>query len=433
MRLTINEDGGIDHKTRSTTVDEIISRKPNFFSRWALVIFLIILLILLSITWFVQYADIVTVKAKLISVNAPKTIVCKTDGKLINLTIKNDDFIKANTIAGYMESTSDYEQVLTLSADIDSFLILFSKNKVINFSKLTIKHYRNLGELQQAYQTFLNTLIDFNNYTKGGYSEKKQLILAVNLVNIKRRKILLDEQKIAHQQDVTLSEKTFEMNEVLKKEKIISELEYRNEKSKLIAKQLSIPQINQAIIANETEQMEKEKEIIEFNNTIAQQISIFRQSHNTLKSAIDEWKNKYLLIAPVSGKINFAGFIQKNQQLSAGQTVCFITPHNSDFFAETFIPQSNFGKVKKGEKVLLNFSSYPSQEFGSVIGKLDFISTIPSDSGYLAKIIFPNGLITNYNKEVLYREGLTADAQIITKDMRMIKRIYYSFKKETQR
>ncbi|MEJ7678496.1 MAG: HlyD family efflux transporter periplasmic adaptor subunit [Segetibacter sp.] len=223
------------------------------------------------------------------------------------------------------------------------------------------------------------------------------------------------------------------MNEILKKEKVISELEYRNEKSKLLMKQLSIPQINEAIIANETQQNEKRKEIMELENTIAQQASVFQQALNTFKSAIDEWKKKYLLIAPVSGKISFAGFLQENQQLKIGQTVCFINPGNSKYFAETFIPQENFGKVKKGEKVLLKFSSYPSQEFGSVTGKLDFISAIPTDSGYIAKIILPDGLITNYNKEVQYREGLTANAEIITKNMRLIERLYYNLRKEVQR
>ncbi len=73
------------------------------------------------------------------------------------------------------------------------------------------------------------------------------------------------------------------------------------------------------------------------------------------------------------------------------------------------------------------------QEFGSVTGWLDFISAIPTDSGYVAKIFLPKGLTTNYNKEVQYREGLTAKAEIITKNMRLIERLYFNLKKEVQR
>ena len=86
----------------------------------------------------------------------------------------------------------------------------------------------------------------------GGFYEKKKQILGNDLSDIKRLNAHLAERKVSQQQDVALAQKTFEMNEILKKEKVISELEYRNEKSKLLMKQMSIPQINEAIIANET-------------------------------------------------------------------------------------------------------------------------------------------------------------------------------------
>ena len=56
------------------------------------------------------------------------------------------------------------------------------------------------------------------------------------------------------------------------------------------------------------------------------------------------------------------------------------------------MPQYNFGKLKPGQKVLLKFQAYPFQQYGSVAGKIDHISASPSDSGYLAKVILPEGL-----------------------------------------
>ncbi len=38
-----------------------------------------------------------------------------------------------------------------------------------------------------------------------------------------------------------------------------------------------------------------------------------------------------------------------------------------------------------------------------------------SDSGYLAKVSLPDGLITNYKKPILFQQGLMAQAEIITK------------------
>lgn len=88
------------------------------------------------------------------------------------------------------------------------------------------------------------------------------------------------------------------------------------------------------------------------------------------------------------------------------------------------IPQTNFGKVKAGQDVLLKFPSYPSQEFGSVKGRIEYIKNIPSDSGYLAKVILPGGLITNYKKIIVFQEGLTSQAEIITEKKRLSERLF---------
>ncbi len=79
--------------------------------------------------------------------------------------------------------------------------------------------------------------------------------------------------------------------------------------------------------------------------------------------------------------------------------------------------------------MLLKFPSYPPQEFGSVKGVIEYIKTIPSDSGYMAKVKLPYGLITNYKKQILFTEGLVAQAEIITEKRRLSDRFISGFKK----
>ena len=77
-------------------------------------------------------------------------------------------------------------------------------------------------------------------------------------------------------------------------------------------------------------------------------------------------------------------------------------------------------------QVQLRFEAYPYQEVGFVKGKLDYVSPIASDTGFLASVRLQNGLQTNLNKTIHYKNGLQAQALIITKDMRLLERIYYS-------
>jgi len=249
-----------------------------------------------------------------------------------------------------------------------------------------------------------------------------------DMVYLQKLHSTLLQQQSLMQQDVSLADTTFKAHEVLRKEKVISAMDYRNEKSKLLAKEISLPQISSSIISNEGMQNEKLKEITELENQIQQQKGIFIQALNTFKSHVEDWKKKYLLIAPVDGTVSFSSFLQENQQLRMGQVICFINPGNSNYYVEALIPQYNFGKIKTGQEVQLKFQAYPYQEFGSVKGKIEFISNIPSDSGYLAKLALPRGLVTNYQKSIQYRTGLSLQADIITDKRRLLERFFSNFR-----
>ncbi len=411
---------------RSEMVQEIVSNKPDFLVKYGIVFFLITIILLIAACWFIQYPDVVNTKAKLTTINAPKAVITKTSGKLIKLFAKEGEQAKQGEVLGYMESVASYEEVILLSKNVDTATILFNNNNLQIALSFFQNNYTNLGELQQNYQAFSAAYQSFKNYLNNGFYIRKKGMLFIDLSYLKKLHNNLINQKGLNTEDLALQQKTFEANQALKDEKVISEFDYRNETSKLINKKLSLPQINSAIVSNEAQQNEKLKEIAELDNTIAQQRAIFNQSLNTFKSQIDEWKLKYLLIAPASGKIAFATFLQENQQLKTNQIICFVNPENMQYYVEVYIPQTNFGKIQKGQDVLLKFPSYPFQEYGSVKGKIDFISNIGTDSGYIAKVNLSQGLLTNYNKQVQYRDGLQAQGEIITKDMRLLERFYYN-------
>ena len=123
----------------------------------------------------------------------------------------------------------------------------------------------------------------------------------------------------------------------------------------------------------------------------------------------------------------------KSDSTKTGQILFYILPDSTQYFAEMIIPQYNFGKVAIGQEVLLKFTAYPFEEFGSVVGKIEYISTTPSDSGYLAKITLPTGLITNHRKVLLYQHGLLAQAGIVTENRSLLERFYYNIIKQINR
>lgn len=409
---------------RSEELLDIVSARPGFLVQWGNTFFLLIILLVALSCWFIQYPDVVHASAKMTSINAPKPIICRSNGNLTKIFVSENQMVKQGHVIGYVESTGDHDAVFSLAQTLDSIKILLNLGHSEQIERLLLSP-ANLGELQTAYQGFLQSWLTFENYTEGGFAFKKLEALKKTRANLQRLHNNLVEEKAFREQELTLVTKTFEANESLKKENVISEFDYRNEYSKLIMKKLSIPQVRSAIITNEGQLVETEKEIIELTNSIRQQKTTFQQSLNTFVSQVNEWIKSYVLLSPIKGRVAFDSFIQVNQQLIDGQIICFVNPEISEYFAELTIPQANFGKVATGQKVLLKFQSYPFQEFGSVLGKIEFISHIPTkENAYRAKVKLVNQLKTTYGKEVQFRDGLSANAEIVTKDISLLERFY---------
>jgi multidrug efflux pump subunit AcrA (membrane-fusion protein) len=410
---------------RSEEVQEIISKRPPAVVRRGGMVFLFLLLVFFSLTWFIQYPDMVKAPFRLTSLNAPKSVTTKITGKLVHLLVKENETVEKGQVLAYLESTANHESVLKL----DKWIV----NKIDNPEKTQLPSLGGagfLGELQPAFQTFQTAYTQYISFSAGGFYQQKKRLLIRDLEELKQLSQNLENQKDLSAQDLALAEADFNVQKQLFEQKVVAPLELKKEESKFLAKKMPLQQIHASLINNLSAQTAKQKEILELDKIIAEQEGIFQQTLNTLKSAVDDWKMKYILVAPLTGKVYFSTFLQENQTLQLGQEVFFIATSTQKEYGEISVPQYSFGKIRAGQRVLVKFNSYPFQEFGMVEGKVDFIAEIPiRDSIFLAKVILPNGLQTHTGRKLTYKSGMTATAEIITEDKRLAQRFFYDFRK----
>jgi multidrug resistance efflux pump len=416
---------------RSEMAQEIISRKPDFMEKWALLIFMGILLLLLGATWFIKYPDIIEAHATLTAYNAPKQVVIRQEGRLIKLLVHNNEKVYKNEVFGWIESTASHEEVLELSGQLDSSVGLLNTGQGALVSRLLEKRFNSLGEIQQGYQTFITALQLFNDYIVNGFYARKKAMLQTDIHSLDNANQIIQNQKALTERDVKLVEETYNMNKKLYDEKVLSSEELRTEESKMLNKQMALPQLEAALLANETQKRDKLKELDQIDHDIAQQQLIFQQALQSLKSSVDDWKKRYILQSPLDGRVVFVIPLQENQFLQQGKLIGYINPDDSHVYAEAYLSQSNFGKIDTGLKVQLRFDAYPYQEVGFVGGTLSYISNIPSDSGFLANIRLDQGLVTNDKKPIPYKSGLRAEAIVITRNMRLLQRLWFNINKST--
>ena len=419
------------YQSRSQEAQEIISHHPGFLEKWALILIMGIMCLLFACTWFIRYPDIIEASGTLTADNAPKEIVPLESGRLIQLFVKNGDKIKKGGIIGWIESTANTNEILSLSESLDSGLSLLQNNDTKNLAGLFEKDYKNLGEIQTLYQSFTTAWQQYDDYVLNGFYSRKKEMLLKDQADLQAMNTTIRQQKTFTKQDKDSSEKSLRMNKLLLDEKVISPEEYRVATSAYINKEMSIPQYNSGILSNETQQRDKLKELEQLDHDVSQQKIIFEQALQTLKSSVDGWKRRYVLQSPLAGTVFFTMPLQQNKFIEQGKLLGYINPQNSNFFMEINLPQNNFGKVDTGMNVQLRFDAYPYEEVGFVKGRLNFISKIATDSGFYATVRLDNGLTTNLKNHIQYKNGLKAEALVITKNRRLLQRIYYSIVKTT--
>lgn len=413
----------INHVIAARKANELVSYKPGFWVNASLYVFLGMILLMTGAAFLIHTTDTIEAEVRLTSVNAPRPVAVQTESRLMKLLLQEGDSVQAGSVIGCLEATASAAVVLRLDAQIHCLQQSFHGEEGVLLHSVLSQHPDSLGELQHAWQLLMNQYLVYKSYSGDGFFTRKLLLLQKDILNKERLRERLKERRGLAGEDLILSEKTFAANTSLKNDKVLSEAEYRTEQSKLIGKKAALPEMESLLIANAMEADEKQKEILELEHTIQNQRLIFFEALHTFASALSEWKKLHLLIAPAAGRLAFPDFVQENQLLKLHQVVCFVKAANSSCIAEVLIPQKNFGKVAVGQRVQLYFRAYPYQEYGFVNTRIEFISGISSDSGYMAKLMFPGGLITSMHKRIPYRDDLKATGKIITRKTRLIDRL----------
>lgn len=414
---------------RSESAQEIISSKPDFFEKWALLLLLFILLVLISGTWFIQYPDIIEANGKLSAYDAPKEIIPLQTGRLEQLLVHDGETVVPGQIIGWIESAANTEEVMLLSKQLDRIREVLDSEQAILTDDFFQTRFQRLGDLQVSYQTFISAWQQYNDYVVNGHFEKKKSMLIKDINSLQQMNKTIHSQINLAKEDEDSSARTLAMNKILFDEKVISSEEYRQAKSRHLNKKMALPQLNSSLVSNMAQQRDKRKEIDQLDHDISQQKIIFRQSLLTFQSVVDTWKRQYIIESPIEGSVVFNQPLEKNKHVEQGRLLGTINPRNSEYYIDLNLPQSNLGKVDTGMNVQLRFVAYPYQEAGFVSGILDYISPNASDSGFLSTVRLTQGLKSSNNIVFEYKNGLKVHALIITKDMRLLQRIWYSIVK----
>ncbi len=424
-----------DIELRSEEVQEILTTVPHWLIRWGNVLFLTLILLLLFLSWFVKYPDIILSEGLITTEIPPQKEYAKITGKLDAILVEDKEQVNNNEVLAILENTANYKDVYKLKSVIDTIQI---NNKAFDFP-LNEMPILFLGDIEAQYALFENSYIQYqlNKELQPFSNEAFANRYSVSELNSRLRN--LQSQKSINKTEVDIKNKNLIRYKKLFDKGVISAQDYENNQLEFAQAERnykniesSISQIREGI--SNAQKTTKGTEI----NKIKEEMTLLKhviQSFNQLKKAIKDWEYQYVLKSDIKGQVAFLSYWNENQTVNQGDLVFTIIPsENSSFIAKLKTPVQNSGKIKIGQNVNIKLENYPDAEFGVLNGVVKNMSLIPNKEGlYLIDVELPKSLITSYNKKIEFRQEMRASAEIVTEDLRLIERFFYQFRQVLSR
>lgn len=421
---------------RSEEVTDIIERMPTGWTNLVVAIIMAIVLVMVTLGCVIKYLDTVTGQISVTGEKAPVRLVAPVSGRL-RLLVENDTEVTEGACMGYIETGAKYEDVLMLDS-------ICSVTLGMN-TRMSLPDNLELGALSAYYNDFVLSYVQ--------YDQLRQTTVYDNM-----RRTLMNQQQSDRQvaenmgkeirlNDTVLSSirRLYEADSLLHKHGALSRENLEQQHNRLLSSLQSDIELESSALMKQSEISSIDIELAKVDVTVREEMassfSAMAAKYNILVNQIRLWKEQYLFMAPTGGFVQYLGFWRDNVHVSASTEVFSISPAKNRMTGELLIPSLGAGKVEVGQDVNVKFFAYPYNEYGYVRGKVEALSSLTrnmeSSEGmakfYLVKVSFPEGMKTNFDKQLHLNFESAGTGEIITRKRRLIQRLFDNLKaKETK-
>lgn len=421
-----------DIQIRSEEINEILTGTPSWVLRWGISVLGILIVVGLTLSYFIRYPDILTADITLTTLNPPVTLVARNNGKLVKLLVKDKALVDAGQTIGVIENTADYRDVLFLAGTADRLNEAIRLNDTL--ADIDLDDSLRVGELTPYYLQLLKTVKDIALYHAINPNVKRIALLRKDLEAYTALLAKYRKQQTINDEQLQLAEADYNRDKKLFEENVIAAREFESKKKEYLTalnsnEQIKITSSNALIQINSIEKNILQLKIEDYQEQ-GKLTAALSQDLKTLVAEIGKWKQLYLIQSPVKGRISFFGVWTVNQNLKQGDELFYIVPEQKQqFIGKCVLPMANTGKLAIGQQVNIKLDSYPYNEHGMLEGLVSGISEVPSNGSYAVDVSLPKGLTTTYRKTLFYKEQMKGKAEIITKRTSVMERIFFNFRK----
>lgn len=419
-----------DIEFRSESVKDIINNVPSWPIRWGSLLFLVLFLAILFLSWIVKYPEIIEAEAILTTKTPPQKEYAKVSGIFDTILVSDSQQIKQDDVLAIIENTADFNDVYFLKSILDT--LKFDKSSIsFPFDNIPILF---LGEIEPDFTRFENSYFQYQINKEFKPFENEALANKVSINELKSRLRNITDQQKLKQRELDFKKSELKRTQELFEKGVLSKQEMENKQTEYLIALRSFENmgVSQSQLRESINNAEKTSKGTQFNKS-REEIRLLKevlQSYKSLQKAIKEWELKYVFKSKIKGQVSFLEYWNENQNVNIGDLVFTVLPEqNSEYLVRLNVQAQNTGKIKLSQKVNVSLWDYPDYEFGVIQGEVSHVSKTSTDDGtYKVDVALNDKLITSYGKEIDFKQEMKGSADIITEDLRLVERLLYQLR-----
>ncbi len=414
---------------RSEDVRDILSRPPGWMISWGNSVLILIVCLSFLMSYFIKYPDTIAGEAQISSLTPPVYVRLPV-GRIDQVHVATGDLVQKGALL--IEMTNDIESgnLQYLATFIDSLeKIQSGESKFWSFSNLGVPPLNDA----QALVVECNNLIPLYlklKYRESNDTKERDLLRKLDIAT-KLYAIGMEEAKI--ERLVVKNAKTkFEMQKKEYELGFDTKLNFLGAESAYHLALKTESTVSKNLIRLQDE-IENNKVLL--HNYRASLAKTSLENEQKLVSLLAQlrlvhykWQNAHRVISPKTGKVQVINRLSEGQLSTGEEPQIAIIQDQNNYLVKGAVPIAGFGKIKIGEEVKLKVLDYPSDEYGVLDGQVTLTSSINNGDQYYLEIALNNDLTTSYGKTLEFKPDMRATLEVLTEDLRLIERLFYSLR-----
>jgi HlyD family secretion protein len=411
-----------DIELRTGSVHEVMGRIPPWTIRYGISVIFGLILLLLILAWLIRYPDVIAAKGILTSLDPPRDVVARSDGRLVVLKAADGTTVDKNAPLAVIESSADPLAMDTLRSLLPVLEAVIDSGVPPHISDL------NIGEGRTALADLRTTMAELQVWRTETYRTERNAGLRTK-VSLFQKMIRASEDQLAwaaRKQENYLSEA--KIDTALAGKGVMATSEFRTKQNAFMDQQMNYAGLQRALQQNRISLLELEAQLNDLLHADdAKQRDLeerYRAKLDALRSFLSTWQLAHTLNAPVSGQVHYPGRLTLNQPVKTGDVLFHVAPTSESYIVEATVLGDGAGKVKVGQQAYVRLDAFPSDEYGQLIGTIESVASMANAEGYRVVIDLPHGLTTSFHRVLPFRPEMKGRVQVVARERSLLGRVF---------